>query len=87
VISTVAQRSGEISVLTPFPGFSSELPQSRHPERSASQIYRVTQLYGAESKDLCGAYFAHAVRAFSAAGARTTGLGMNLIIVRENMYP
>jgi hypothetical protein len=48
------------------------LPQNRHPERSASQIYRVIQrLCGAESKDLGGACFTHGARSFS-----TTGLGV-----------
>jgi hypothetical protein len=47
-------------------------PQNRHPERSASQIYRVTQRFdGAESKDLGGAYLAHAARSFSTTEART----------------
>jgi hypothetical protein len=40
-------------------------PQNRHPERSASQIYRVAQLDGAESKDPEGAYLTDAARSFS----------------------
>ena len=45
------------------PGFRTKvrvllvLPQTRHPERSASQIDRVTEPCGAESKDLGGAPF------------------------------
>jgi hypothetical protein len=35
---------------------------SRHPERSASQMDRVTQCCSAESKDLGDAYFAYAAR-------------------------
>jgi len=43
--------------------FISYSPQNRHPERSASQIYRVEQrLVGAESKDPEYAYLTHAVR-------------------------
>jgi hypothetical protein len=45
--------------------FSSKLPQNRHPERSASHIYRVTQRSGAESKDPEDAYLVDAVRSFS----------------------
>ena len=37
-----------------FGVFFSNLPQNRHPERSASQIYRVVHRLGAESKDLEG---------------------------------
>jgi hypothetical protein len=51
--------------------FSSNLPQNRHPERSASQIYRVVQRLGAESKDLEGAYPTHAVGTLSTTEART----------------
>jgi hypothetical protein len=40
-------------------------PQDRHPERSASPIYRMIQRLCAESKDLGGAHFTHAVRSFS----------------------
>jgi hypothetical protein len=40
------------------------LPQTRHPERSASQIDCVIQRLGAESKDLGGAYLTHAARSF-----------------------
>jgi hypothetical protein len=49
--------------------FSSKLPQNRHPERSASQIYRVTRRLGAESKDPEGAYLTHAALSFSTAEA------------------
>jgi hypothetical protein len=51
----------------------SNSPQKRHPERSASQIYRVTQLDGAESKDPGDAYLTHAVRTFSTTEVRTGG--------------
>jgi hypothetical protein len=44
--------------------------QNRHPERSAAQIYPSRRLYGAESKDLGGAYFTHAARSFSTTEAR-----------------
>src|SRR6202166_4791086 len=40
-------------------------PQNRHPERSASQIYRVNSVWGAESKDPDDAYLVDAVRTFS----------------------
>ena len=52
----------------------SKLRQNRHPERSASPIYRVTQRLVARSRRACpersrrnlgGAYFTHAVRSFS----------------------
>jgi hypothetical protein len=52
--------------------FSSKLPQNRHPERSASQIYRVTQRSVRGSKDPGDAYLTHAARSFSTAEARTT---------------
>jgi hypothetical protein len=46
--------------------FSSNFPQNRHPERSASQIYRHNKgVYSAESKDLEGAYPPDEVRSFS----------------------
>jgi hypothetical protein len=45
--------------------------QSRHPERSASQIYGLTQRFnGAESKDPGGAYLTEAVGIFSTTQAR-----------------
>jgi hypothetical protein len=50
--------------------FSFKLPQNRHPERSASEIYRVNSTWGAESKDLGGAYLSHAARSFSTTEAR-----------------
>jgi hypothetical protein len=40
--------------------------QSRHPERSASRIYRKQELYGAESKDPGDSYPAMLFEAFSA---------------------
>ena len=54
-----------------FGVFFSNLPQNRHPERSASQIYRVRHRLGAESKDLGGAYLTRAVGTLSTAEART----------------
>ena len=45
-------------------------PQKRHPERSASQSYRVTQRLCAESKDLCGAYLTPAAQTFSTTETR-----------------
>ena len=48
-----------------FGMFSSKFPQRRHPERSVSHIYRMTQCCGAESKDLGGAHLTHAARIFS----------------------
>jgi hypothetical protein len=50
--------------------FSLKLPRNRHPERSDSQIYRVTPRDGAESKDPEDAYLAYAVRSFSTTEAR-----------------
>ena len=53
---------------------SVKTPQKRHPERSASQIYRVTQRLMARSRRACpersrrnpeGAYFTHAALGFS----------------------
>src|ERR1700722_2024961 len=41
--------------------------QSRHPERSASQIYRNKGLYGAESKDPGNAFLTDALGSFSTA--------------------
>ena len=43
----------------------SNSPQNRHPERSASQIYRKQRAYSAESKDPGDAYPTHAVGSFS----------------------
>jgi hypothetical protein len=54
-----------------FRMFFVNIPQSRHPERSASQIYRLTQRCGAESKDPEGAYLTHAARSFSTTEAST----------------
>jgi hypothetical protein len=49
--------------------------QSRHPERSASQMDRVTQRFmGAESKDLGGASLTHAALSFSTTEARQQDL-------------
>jgi hypothetical protein len=60
--------------------FSSKFPQNRHPERSASQIYRVMQRMGAESKDPGDAYLTHAARSFPTTDARTgrTRYGLSL---------
>jgi hypothetical protein len=41
-----------------------DFKQNRHPERSASQICRVTRSLLAESKDPGGAYSANAARSF-----------------------
>ena len=58
----------------------SNSPQKRHPERSASQIYRVTWRLMARSRRACpersrgnpeGAYLTHAARSFSTTEART----------------
>jgi hypothetical protein len=63
-----------------FGVFLSKLPQNRHPERSASQIYRVTQRLVARSRRACpergrgnlgNAYLIDAAQAFPATGART----------------
>ena len=52
--------------------FFFNLPQNRHPERSASQICRVPQrLSGAESKDPKDAYPTRALRPLSTTAART----------------
>ena len=54
--------------------------QSRHPERSASRIYRVTRRFdGAESKDPEDAYLAHAVRSFPTTEAREQDLAAVLV--------
>jgi hypothetical protein len=50
--------------------FFFKTPQNRHPERSASQIYRVNPFDGAESKDPEDAYRFDAVRSFSTTEAR-----------------
>ena len=78
-------------------GFSSILPQNRHPERSASQICRVKQHLCAESKDPGGAYLTHAARSFSTTEAREqdllTGtslcsyLSRNTVLVRGSTFP
>ena len=47
-----------------------DLKQNRHPERSASQIYRLTEGSGAESKDPGDPYLAHAARSFSTTETR-----------------
>ena len=49
-------------------------PQSRHPERSAAQIYRIWTAYGAQSKDPEDAYLGYAVRSFSTTEARVQDL-------------
>jgi hypothetical protein len=79
-----------------FRGFSSKLPQNRHPERSASQIYRVTQRLwrGVEGPRRC--LFTHAVRSFSTNKPAPGGpefkdlaqsRGWKTITVHEKMYP
>jgi hypothetical protein len=51
-----------------------DFKQNRHPERSASPIYPLIRLpCGAESKDLGGAYLAHAAWSFSTTDARSSG--------------
>jgi hypothetical protein len=59
--------------------FPSKLPQNRHPERSASQVYRVTPRSMARSRRACpersrrnpeDAYLGYAVRSFSTIEAR-----------------
>ena len=78
--------------------FLQNLPQNRHPERSASQIYRVKERLGAESKDPGCAYPTHAARSLSTTEARTgrtrCGLedfaqtwGWKMITVHEETYP
>jgi hypothetical protein len=54
--------------------FFLKTPKKRHPERSASQIYRGTALDGAESKDSEDAYLTHAARGFSTTEAREKDL-------------
>jgi hypothetical protein len=55
-----------------FRMFFVKLPQTRHPERSASQIDRLTQrVCGAESKDLGAAYLSSKRPTDSAARAWT----------------
>jgi hypothetical protein len=51
--------------------FFFKTPANRHPERSASQIYRKQGLYGAESKDPGDAYLVNAVRTLSTSEAHT----------------
>jgi hypothetical protein len=46
-------------------------PQKRHPERSASQMYRVTQRLWRGVEGPRGAYLTHAARTFSTTEART----------------
>ena len=51
----------------------------------------VTQRFGAQSKDLGGAYFTHAARSFSTTGLEFKDLakpwGWKMITVHEKMYP
>jgi hypothetical protein len=54
--------------------FSSTLPQTRHPERSAAQIGRVSRTWCAESKDLGGTDSTHAARSFSTTKTRQQDL-------------
>src|SRR5258708_35164496 len=60
--------------------FSSNLPQNRHPERSASQIYRVVQRWARSRRTSRGAYSTHAVGTLSTTEARTwqTGHGSKI---------
>jgi hypothetical protein len=53
-----------------FGTFSFKAPTNRHPERSASQIYRVNSVWGAKSKDPDDAYLVDAVRSFSTTQVR-----------------
>jgi hypothetical protein len=63
------------------------LPQTRHPERSASQTYRVPQCLVARSRRACpersrrnlgGAYLTHAVRSFSTTEPESENSGKDL---------
>src|SRR5260370_36815313 len=60
--------------------FSPNLPQNRHPERSASQIYRVVQRWARSRRTSRGAYSPHAVGTLSTTEARTwrTGHGSKI---------
>jgi hypothetical protein len=74
-------------------------PQNRHPERSASQIDRVTRRLVARSRRACpersrrnpgGAYLTHAARSFSTAESAPGGFfpwGWEMITLHEKMYP
>jgi hypothetical protein len=82
LVFTGRKRRGAALGANLFGMFSLNLPQNRHPERSASQIYRVTQRLAARSRRACpersrrnpeGAYLAHAVRSFSTTEAREQG--------------
>jgi hypothetical protein len=68
--------------------FSLKLPQKRHPERSASQLYRVTQRSGAESKDPGGADLTHAARSFSTTQAREqdSSCGTHLMVTGTSFH-
>ena len=60
--------------------FSSNLPQNRHPERSASRIYRVVQRWARSRRTSWGAYSSHAVGTLSTTEARIwrTGHGSKI---------
>jgi hypothetical protein len=61
-----------------FDGFISNSPQKGHPERSALQIYRVTQRLMARSRgNPEGAYLTHVARSFSTTEARTRRFGVD----------
>jgi hypothetical protein len=68
--------------------FFSKLPQNRHPERSASQIYRVNSVRGAESKDPEGAYLVDAVWSFSTTQAREqdSSCGTHLMVTGTSFH-
>src|ERR1700733_11251605 len=66
--------------------FSSQLPQNRHPERSASQIYRVNSVWGAESKDPYDAYLVDAVRTFSTTQTREPDSPLRLLMLHTRKY-
>ncbi|MEA2541025.1 MAG: hypothetical protein QOH35_2391 [Acidobacteriaceae bacterium] len=55
--------------------FSSNLPQNRHPERSASQIYRVVQRWARSRRTSKGAYSIDAVGTLSTTEARPWATG------------
>ena len=59
---------------TLFGCFSSNSPQNRHPERSASRIYRVTQRLWRAVEGPEDAHLTHAARTFSTTEARERDL-------------
>src|SRR6266852_2750583 len=54
-------------------GGPSNLPQNRHPERSASQIYRVVHRWARSRRTSRGAYSTHAVGTLSTTEAAPGG--------------